>query len=95
MLQQQETVYAKGAFVKNRNTKIGDIMSLDLAWNSFKEWGDANVNEKGYLKLDIMPKKGGADDRGNTHNVKLNTFVPDASRRQAVAYEETDSSLPF
>ena len=67
--------YAQGLFVK-RNDKAPDfvVCSLSIKAEEFNQFLEENVNEKGYVNLQVLKSK----DKGTLYAV-LDTFEPKAS----------------
>ena len=71
----EEKKYAQGLFVK-RNDKAPEfvVCSLSIKVEEFNQFIEENVNEKGYVNLQILKSK----DKGTLYAV-LDTFEPKAS----------------
>ena len=67
------------------------IVNFSVALSKIKDHVYEYNGEK-YVNLTICPNKGGENEYGKTHYVKVNTFKPDASKAEA---QEEDDSLPF
>ena len=72
-MSQTETIYAKGLFAKPRLDSAPDFLICRLSFHedSFAQWLAENVNEKGYVNVDILK---GKDQTKLT--AKKNTYVP-------------------
>jgi len=65
----------------------GDMVSFSLNLTKLKECAEHIFEMDGtkYIKLNVCKKKGGADEYGKTHYVKVDTFKP----------EPKDEDIPF
>ncbi len=70
-----ETIYVPGSFLKARQTNFGEVIGLDIRIDKeFAEFVKANKNDRGFLRLEIVPRK--TPDEKNTHSLKVNNWVP-------------------
>ena len=79
-----EKVWAQAAYgLKRMFPNGGSKIELDLKWEEFKAWAEQNVNEKGYLKLEIQgSREPRMDEKGNEKlNVSLNTWKPSGQQQ--------------
>lgn len=88
-----EKIYAKGAYAKQIEGKYGDILKLSLKVEDFKQFIDQHKNEKGYVNLAIMSKRE-PDERGNTHNVMLDTWKPQEGGQRSAPTQQRQASKP-
>ena len=89
----EEKKYAQGLFVK-RNEKAPDfvVCSLSIKAEEFNQFIEENVNEKGYVNLQILKRK----EKGTLYAV-LDTFEPKASTASTATKKavKTQNSDPF
>lgn len=85
----EEKIYSKGIYFKEVETKFGEILKLSVNVKDFTEFLKANQNEKGYVNIDVLPRKQ-AGKYGDTHYAVLNTY----KKKEVVQEEETDDA-PF
>lgn len=74
-----EKIFAVGAYGLKRNfSNGGSKTELDLKWEDFKAWAETQVNDRGYVKLEIQgSREPRMDDKGNERlNVSLNNWQP-------------------
>lgn len=84
-MEQQVKVWAQGAFgTKKMFPNGGSIIQLDLKLTDFIAWANANVNDKGYVKLKISgSREPRLDERGNEKlNIELDTWKPTPQAQQ-------------
>ena len=80
-----KNVYVPKSQAKARETSFGVVIGLGFLASALIDFVKSNSNEKGYVNLDIVPRRT-TDDFGNTHSVQLNQWKPDMNKmRQAVA----------
>jgi hypothetical protein len=89
-----EKTYAKGIFIKSVETKFGEILKVSFKIEDFAKFVKQHKNDKGYLNLDIMPRKE-VGKYGDTHYAILNTYVKENKSPDEILTEPEDSSLPF
>ena len=64
--------YLPKSYVKAIKTQFGEILKLDVDAEALIAFAQQHKNERGYLKLDIVPRKN--PDEKSTHSVCLNTY---------------------
>lgn len=75
--------YAKGAYVKERETNFGTMLDISVNKKQFIEWlGALTANDKGYVNLQAAPQQ---NDK-TKYSVWENNWKPQGS---------DDSGLPF
>lgn len=88
-----ETTYINS--IKIKQSKFGQKMSFNL--DKLIEECSKLVNEKGYVNLEILPRKT-EGKYGETHTVKLDTWKPNSEtnqKQQQRISKPIDESLPF
>lgn len=89
-----ETTYINS--IKIKQSKFGQKMSFNLD-KLIEECGKL-VNEKGYVNLEILPRKT-EGKYGETHSVKLDTWKPNTETNQQQKQQQPskpiDDGLPF
>ena len=87
MEQKQYVGYVKRQDFQNG----GHILKVSL------RYADLKPNERGYVNLIVAEKKE-KDERGNTHNIYVDTFVPKKKEEQQTPKPEdalNEGDLPF
>lgn len=84
---------------KARETQYGQIIKLGIKVDDFIAFARQHVNERGYLNLDIMPRKE-TSQYGDTHSVALDDYVKGSgqsapSPRADHSGPVADSDYPF
>ncbi len=69
------TTYVPGSSAKSRDTQFGEVIKLSFKAKEFADFVKANANEKGYINLEVSPRKE-VGQYGDTHSVKLDNWVP-------------------
>lgn len=70
------TVYVPKSSAKARDNQFGETeINLSFQAAAFIEFVKENTNAKGYINLRVAPRKS-PSDYGDTHSVKLDTWVP-------------------
>lgn len=91
---QQEREFAQGVFVSKQSfgKNKGEIIKVSFKLDEFIEWAQANVNDRGYLNVDIKTAK--ADK--NKLYAELNTWQPAGQEGPEEDEEaEDEDGLPF
>lgn len=78
-----EKTYINGVFIKE--SKYGIKMSIKT--ETFCEQIKALANEKGYVNIEIKPRKE-VDKNGNSHYAELDTWQPDKAKTTAQVTKE-------
>lgn len=93
--QEQEREFAQGVFVSKQTfgKGKGEIIKQSFNWEEFKAWAEANVNDRGYLNIDIKTAK---SDKNKLY-AELNTWTPAAEKESPEENdgEEDGGDLPF
>lgn len=84
---------------KARDTQFGQVIKLGIKVDDFIAFARQHVNDRGYLNLDIMPRKE-QGQYGDTHSVALDDYVKGSgqsapSPRADHSAPVTDSDIPF
>lgn len=85
---------------KARETQYGQIIKLGIKVDDFIAFARKHVNERGYLNLDIMPRKE-VGQYGDTHSVALDDYVKGSGKAapRPAGYDHSampdDSEIPF
>lgn len=86
---------------KARDTQFGQIIKLGIKVDDFIAFARQHVNDRGYLNLDIMPRKE-QGQYGDTHSVALDDYVkgsgqtaPNPRGDQRHSEPVTDDEIPF
>lgn len=92
----QNDQFAPGVFFKRQSfgKGKGEIIKQNIRWDEFKEWAEANVNDAGYLNLDIKTAK----SDNNRLYAELNTWVPansEAESQEDTETEDDSEGAPF
>lgn len=102
------SVYVPKSSAKERTTSFGQIINLSFNAKELIDFVNANTNEKGYINLEVVPRKE-VSSYGDTHSVKLNNWKPEktegatparqpqkpAPRKPAPAAEQPNDDVPF
>ena len=86
-----EKKFIDGLYVNVKTTQYGDIIKLSFNYEKFNVFMKQNMNEKGYINVDILSTK-----EGKKYAV-LNEFKPQQSAPQspAIDNEPEGDDLPF
>ena len=79
------------ASAKARDTQFGQIIKLGIKVDDFIAFAKQHVNDRGYLNLDIMPRKE-VGQYGDTHSVALDDYVKGSG--QTAPSPRADHSSP-
>lgn len=94
--------FIKGLWVKEKQTTKGNVLKVSVNKDVLiKQLQELPANDKGYINWDIWPKSQ-TDEKGNTHNVVLDEFKPDPSKRKDASHQNAQhvidnnmDDLPF
>ena len=86
-----EKKFIDGLYVDVKTTQYGDIIKLSFNYERFNAFMKQNMNEKGYINVDILETK-----KGKKYAV-LNEFKPQQSATQSTVIdnEPEGDDLPF
>ncbi len=70
-----DKTYINGLFIKVKETKFGEVVSVSINAKTLIEELNKHTNAKGYVNIDLLRRKE-ADIRGNTHYAVLNEWQP-------------------
>lgn len=85
---------------KARETNFGQVIKLGIKVDDFIAFARQNVNDRGYVNLDITPRKE-QGQYGDTHSVSLDDYVKGSGKTapSPAGYDHsapvTDSDIPF
>lgn len=101
MAEQKTKTYVPKSSAKLRKVSFGDVISLSFKSEDLIAFAKAHANDKGYLNLEILPRKT-PSDYGDTHSVSLNDWKPATATTQVtkkvsepVEADPDDSEVPF
>lgn len=86
----REKIYVPRSSAKARQTQYGEFLSLGFNVEELIKFAQAHKNERGYLNLTVSKRKQ-PSDRGETHSVFLDDYVP-GDRREAPAVPAQDAA---
>ena len=86
-----EKKFIDGLYIDVKTTQYGDIIKLSFNCEKFTNFMKQNMNEKGYINVDILETK-----KGKKYAV-LNEFKPQQSAPQSpvIDNEPEGDDLPF
>lgn len=93
----EEKIYSKGIYFKEVETKFGKIIKLSFNIQVFAEFCRTNMNDKGYINIDVLPRKE-AGKFGDTHYGVLNTYKKEEKPKEEtqISYNgESSDDIPF
>ena len=86
----EEKKFVDGLFVKVKNAPFWEVTELTFKVDKFKQYLNENQNEKGYVNIEILPKKDGGK------YPKLNDWKPKPKEEQPKQQpKEEGDDLPF
>jgi len=88
-----DKTYINGLFIKVKETKFGEVVSVSINAKTLIEELNKHTNAKGYVNIDLLRRKE-ADKNGNTHYAVLNEWQPKPQQDISPSQEES-SDLPF
>ncbi len=97
----EKPTYVPKSYARARQTKFGEVLCLDFQAEALITFIRENTNERGYIKIDVVPRK--TPDEKSTHSLVLNTWKPEGKREQPKAKPEgysgqkpeMDDDVPF
>lgn len=92
-----EKTYINGLFIKSKETKFGEVVSVSINAKTLIEELNKHTNAKGYVNIDLLRRKE-ADKNGNTHYAVLNEWQPKGEYKPEQGQQSTtdeSSDLPF
>ena len=75
----QERRFVKGSAKKRTFENGGEVIKVNL---SIADLLRLPMNRKGYVYLEIASKKNWPDEYGRTHNISLDEYDPEDTRRE-------------
>jgi len=69
--------YVPKCYARARNTQYGEMLNISFDAAALIEFVQANTNQRGEFKITVS-KRREPSDKGVTHSVALDTFVPKA-----------------
>ena len=96
---EQDPRFAPGVILRKQSfgKGKGEIIKVGLKWEEFKEWAEENINDNGFVNVDIKTAKSDS----NKLYMEINTWVPNNSNEEShdQEYDEdpapNDDGLPF
>lgn len=92
-----DKTYINGLFIKSKETKFGEVVSVSINAKTLIEELNKHTNAKGYVNIDLLRRKE-ADKNGNTHYAVLNEWQPKGEYKPEQKQQSTtddDGNLPF
>ena len=88
-----DKIFSEGIYFNRKHEKAPDwvLGSIGINVKQFGSWLKANkehIDERGYLKLDVLESKAGKP------YCAVNTYVPDENKKESAPVEE-DDDVPF
>lgn len=86
-----EKKFTDGLYIDVKTTQYGDIIKLTFNYEKFNAFMKQNMNDKGYVKVDIL------ENRDGKKYAVLNEFKPQQSAPQSpvIQDEPEGDDLPF
>ena len=95
---EQDQRFAPGVILRKQSfgKGKGEIIKVGLKWEEFKEWAEENINDNGFVNVDIKTAK---SDSSKLY-MEINTWVPEAREAHDQEYDESEApsandGLPF
>jgi hypothetical protein len=95
-MEEQKRIFPKGIYFNEPHPKAPHFIKGKVSINveAFKQFIDDNpelINEKGYLRLDLLEKK--QEDKYGKYNFQVDTWKPDGSKTNTEDNEEKEISI--
>ncbi len=100
MSEKRQKTYVQGVSFREKTLPSGVSFFNMYISPKFLEFLEAHKNDKGGVSIDVWPRDV-PDKFGNTHNVVLNDFVPNAQgqaqadKASMQGFDAGDDGLPF
>jgi hypothetical protein len=88
-----EKIYAKGIFIKTRETDFGDILKVSIKVADFAAFVKEHKNEAGYINLDFLPRKE-KGEKGDTHYATLDAWKPNREKSEPAPKAKAKTAAP-